>query len=438
MGGGTTDLMICSYQYEEGQSLAVLKPQPLYWESMTLAGDDLMKEIIQQVMLEGAPGPGEEGCAGVIANAATKMGVKHVVDKMLHFFGTNTNRQGFMTTIYRKNFIVQVAIPIAQRYLQHTIEDLPDTEVGFDQLFPENKPNEELLAWFNAEFQPLRFEEIRWKLSKEKVSSIVETTFDRMFRQLSAILAAYGCDFILLAGRPTTIPRIREMFIKYYPVSPDRIITLNDYRVGRWYPFADEKGFIEDPKTIVAVGALIALMADKLKRLEGFELRTQLLRQMLVSTSDYMGHINPYTQHISPLYLTPGINTCDIDVHTLPLKIGYKQLPNDSYHGRPIYKLTFNEKEIRKRVTELDPMLINENDIAIAADTFRNSLMKNMPFSVRLQRNIRESKEKVTVERVIDANRNERSRNLLALNVMTLPDEYGYWLDTGEFTLNIK
>ncbi|MBS1664760.1 MAG: virulence factor SrfB [Bacteroidetes bacterium] len=441
IGGGTTDLMICAYQYTEEQKTAVLKPHPLFWESFNLAGDDFLKEVVQQVILEGdldPETPAFQGCTGVIANEARKKGVTGVTEKMQHLFGTDSMSQGHMARIYRKNFIVQVAIPIALRYLQHTIGDEADKEIGYDELFTDSKPNPGLINWFNTQFSPLKFQDIRWKLSKSKISYIVETTFDALLKQLSAILAAYGCDFILLAGKPTTIPKIREMLIKYYPVSPERIITLTNYRSGRWYPFVDEIGYISDPKTIVSVGALVSLMGDKFKKLENFKLDTSLLRKELVSTADYIGNIDKHTQQLEEIYLDGENNIHELHIYSLPIRMGYKQLPNQSYRGKPIYKIQFNDAEIKKKVMEQDPFLADVNAIARAVESYKTMLKSNMPFHVQIQRTPSQSKENVSIVRVLDANKSERSRHLLSLNIMTLPDEYGYWLDTGEFVLNIK
>ena len=439
IGGGTTDLMICAYQFEKGQSLAVIKPHPLYWESFNLAGDDLLKEIVQQIIIEGAFDNEEyKGCTGVIENAAKEKGVSNVAEKMLNFFGSDSNLQGHMARIYRKNFILQVAVPIALRYLQHAASNFQDTEIGFEDLFKDSKPNQTLINYFNNHFFPLTFEEIKWKLSKKRVYAIVETTFERILKQLSAIMSAYGCDFVLLAGKPTTIPKIRDMFVKFYPVSPDRIITLNNYRVGRWYPFANDIGYIEDPKTIVAVGALIALMGGSIDKLEGFRLNTELLRTKLISTSDYIGLLNKFTQNIDEIFLSPDTNSYDILVHTLPLTLGYKQLPNTRYRGRPIYKIDFNETEIRKRVLDQDPNLGTQTAINIAMQNFKYNLKNRMPFKVSIKRNLSESKEQIIIDRIRDASNNEPSKNFLSLSIMTLAEETGYWLDTGEFVLNIK
>ncbi|QDK77731.1 hypothetical protein EXU85_03620 [Spirosoma sp. KCTC 42546] len=441
IGGGTTDLMICAYQHESDQNLAVIKPHPLYWESFNFAGDDLLKEIVQQVLLEGNPkGEAEIGCVGVLSYAAKKAGVTQVSEKMLRFFGPDSNKQGYTVRTNRKNFVVQIAVPIALHYLQHAIDDKPDEEIKFIDFFPDVTPNHELVQFFNQTFFPLRLEDVTFKLSKKRVFDIVELTFDPLLRQLSGMISAYGCDFLLLAGKPTTIPKIREMLVRYYPVSPDRIITLNNqYRVGRWYPFADDLGYIEDPKTVVAVGALIALMGGKLDGLDGFRINTQLLRQRLESTADYIGTLNFHTQLIDAILISPGENNNEIIVHSLPLTLGYKQLPNKHYRGKPIYKLEWNNEEIMKRVIEQNPILSdNEQDVENAMQHYKVTLKNSMPFRVKLQRNWSESKETLTISRVLDANKNERSRQMLSLSIMTLADEYSYWLDTGEFILNLR
>lgn len=442
IGGGTTDVMICAYQYEPGQNMTVLKPHPLYWESFNLAGDDLLKEIVQQVLLGGTPDTEEAvGSMGVLPHAAKKAGVTDIPKKMLHFFGSDSNRQSYTARIYRKNFVVQIAIPIALRYLQHSIEDLPDEELAFNDFFADIPANPELVQFFNQSFAPLKLDSVKFKLSKKRVNEIVELTFDPMLRQLSGMLSAFGCDFVLLAGKPTTLPKIREMLVRYYPVSPDRIITLSKkkYRVGRWYPFADDLGYIEDSKTIVSVGAAIALMGGRLDGLDGFRINTEFLRKRLGSTADYIGLLDPHTQLVDPFVISPEENIADMEVFGLPMTFGYKQLPNKNYRAKPIYKLDWNNDEIRRRILDQNPSLAgNEQDVVAEIQREKMKLSNVMPLRVRLQRNWSESKEMLTISRIMDSGRNDRSKQLLALSVMTLADEHSYWLDTGEFVLNLR
>jgi hypothetical protein len=439
IGGGTTDLMVCSYHVKSVNGQTVLTPDPLYYESLNLAGDDLLKQLVQGIVLEGTPtGESEQGCMGVIEQAARSAGVENVSMKLQYFFGHDSNNQGYVHRGYRKNFILQVAIPIVKRYMEHAAGMLPDRYATYDELFPDEKPNRDLIEYFNRHFAPLRFEDIRWKLSESRVSRIIENTFDSAIRQLSTLCAVYSCDFLLLAGKPTSLPRIRELFLRYHPVSPDRLIGLNNYRVGRWYPFADDIGYFKDTKTLVCVGAAIALMGSKLDKLEGFKINTDLLREKLVATSDYMGVMDRYTQQIPEIIFTPDANQAEIEIHALPVVIGYKQLPNTSYNARPIYKIHISDAEIRRKVQSQLPELTDPAELARYVDRERERLRSKLPFRLLLRRNFNESKETVHIERIKDGQGEELSRNALACGHMTLKEEYGYWLDTGEFSLNIR
>src|SRR5690606_30820737 len=57
IGAGTTDVMIASYKYEDNSGQCKLTPVPLFWESFYKAGDDLLKELIQQLVIEGQYSP---------------------------------------------------------------------------------------------------------------------------------------------------------------------------------------------------------------------------------------------------------------------------------------------------------------------------------------------------------------------------------------------
>ena len=92
-----------------------------------------------------------------------------------------------------------------------------------------------------------------------------------------------GKDGILAMEKYEWFNALENLFIKYHPVSPNRIINLNKYWIGRWYPFSDNNGFIEDPKTVVTVGSLISLMAGTLFKLDKFRINNTLLKTKLIS-----------------------------------------------------------------------------------------------------------------------------------------------------------
>jgi hypothetical protein len=442
IGGGTSDLMICSYQ-NNGVNDVYLKPNPLYWDSFSLAGDDLLKEIVQQIVLEGSiQKPAFDGCTGVIENYARACGCTNVVKKMNDFFGMDVARMdGDHNTIYRRNFIVQIAKPIAERYLSHAGSNEEDRMISFDELFPDLKPNEALLKRFNDFFSDngavnFKFQDIKWKLCRERVFEIIQSTYDELFKQISILVSSYGCDFLLLTGQITKISKIKDIFLKYYSVHPDRIISLNEYRVGRWYPFADQRGYFEEPKTIVAVGALIAMMS-KLDKMSGFRINSSNLNTKLNSTANFIGTLNRETNDMNQSFFNLTKHRTNLKVTGIPLKLGYKQLENSNYPGKPIYLITFNYDEIKAFIKNSKGS-VSDIELKDLIERQEMNLINRMPFHLTLTRNFIETKEHIEIEEILDAQKDEIPKKWLKMSYMTLPEPKGYWLDTGEFTLNIK
>ena len=446
IGGGTTDLMITSYEYDGPQSNTIITPKPLFWESYVCAGDELVKKVIQYVILEGGLDEDKDtvGCNGLLRKYAINKGCHDVSQKMRNFFGLDSANQTAEQRVYRKNFSVQVLIPIALKYLEHASSASDDREIGYDEIFGDIKPNEGLIRFINSYFGAgFRFEEIKWELSSKRIAAIINDTYDKIIRQISGLLAVHSCDFILLSGRVTTIPAIRDMFIRMYPVSPDRLISMHRYRVGLWYPNSEkvankgDLGYFTETKSIVAVGAIIALMAGKLRKFSDFSLNMTEIISRLTPTTDYIGALKKLTSHVDPTYLAPDIPNVTIEVHSLPILLGYKQLPNLKYDGRPIYKLDFNEKSLRKKVLSKYDDLFGEAQIVAAIQIEKDKLNKSMPLQVELERDYDLSKEDIKIEYAEDKEGNDKTKSI-HLELMTLAEEDHYWADTGEFYLSIK
>ena len=65
----------------------LLPPKPLYWESFNLAGDALLKNFIQQIVIEGTPENSDlEGCTGVLLNHGKNAGIENIRLKINGFF----------------------------------------------------------------------------------------------------------------------------------------------------------------------------------------------------------------------------------------------------------------------------------------------------------------------------------------------------------------
>ena len=96
-------------------------------------------------------------------------------------------------------------------------------------------------------------------MSSKKVNKIIYAVFEILIRKIATLLHTYSCDIVLLSGRPCNFEAIENLFLTYHPIQPNRLINMNKYWIGRWYPFSDNNGYVDDPKTIVTVGSLISL-----------------------------------------------------------------------------------------------------------------------------------------------------------------------------------
>jgi hypothetical protein len=427
MGAGTTDLMICKYVGEEKDMNEVVA-DPLFWESFKLAGDDLVKEIIQQVILEGEiTNDSDNDCKGVISNHAKKSGIHNIQALLNSFVGIDSNHIGHKGKMTRKLFMHQIALPIAYKYLEHAKENKDDIVIGYSEIFDFNQPSKSILDSFNKHFG-FPFEDLKWRLSKKRVYEISHGIFEPLVKQISLLLSNYNCDVVVLSGRPFGLESLENLFLKYYSVNPSKLINLNNYWIGKWYPFADQNGFIKDPKSIVAVGCLIAAMSSNLNRNKGFKLNTELLKRKLVSTAD-----NIYVKKDSreTKILDKRKNEAEITITQIPTILTYKRIDSKNYPSSTLISINFNDQFINDH-----RVVPNDNSKSLSA--IKSNIMTKLPLKIFISREMESSKEKLIIENIENIDGNTVEKNLFRLQWQTLGETGVHWLDSGEFYLNIN
>lgn len=439
IGAGTTDIMICSYQYE-GHGAARITPEPLFWDSFYLAGDDILRNLVQNVVIEGkdfgTPNIGNISSAltSRIINMAddelkqmpcldnivyrTKVNDICLTDdvnlkrekkiafasNLIHdFFGVDSSMMGVKDRRCRNDFNTQISVPIAQKMLELLRTHRPSKLYSYEELFPDLKPADYLLNYFEHHFG-FRFEELSWRYNPVEIADIVKSTMEPLMKQLALVFYTQHCDIIVLAGRPTSLDAITELFIKYVPTSPDRLIRLNDYRVGSWFPTADGQGYFYDQKAIVAVGAMVGYRASH-SGLQGLVIDFDKMIQKMNSTANYIGEYNSRRMQVSTALLSPTSTNATLNVSVFPVFLGCRQLDSSIYQARPLY--------------------------AIYNHGTANSLQ------IRLSRNFYEDKEVLVIEDATDKEYRNRKKDL-ELVPQSLVDDGKYWLDKGEFELTIK
>ena len=436
IGAGTTDILINQYQLEEkGKDSDLLTPTPLFWDSFKFAGDDLLKDLIQKIIIEGEiKTPEDKGCTGVIQNYGLQQGIANISERLNNFFGEDANNISYKGRVIRQAFVHQVAIPIALAYLKQAnkVEE-PAPEKTFEELIGRKFQNTEMLKYFENHFG-FSLLDIRWKLSAEKVNTIVASVFDTLIRQICVVFNQYQCDFVVLSGKPASLNSFESLFKKYLTISPQNLINLNTYWVGRWYPFADGNGFINDPKTVVSVGAIVALMAGKLFKIPDLKIDIKEVKEKLISTANYIVRTNNSEKE---MILSPKRNESELIVSSLPFYFGYSKYLSKNYPYSNLYSIRIDEAEVGVNVRRKYSGQ-TEDYIQRQIEVEKNAIRQNLPLKTRLERPYDESKEEIRVESVEDSEGNEKPNKYFKIHYQTLEDEKGYWLDKCEFILNVK
>ncbi len=429
IGAGTSDLMISEYSYNTG-SIVTLTPDPKFYDSYYFAGDDMLNSMIRNVMLlDEKHSAFRKRLKGLDAVAYRQ--------KVKNYFGHDYAGQTIADRIARRDFNIQYSIPLMYHFLSLASNESGNCTVSYEDVFGDCPPNEHVINDFKKRMG-IDVTTLNWEYDREFVENIITKEFEPLLKKIAAIFFAHSCDIVLLSGRPSSLPAIRNIFLKYYPVSPNRLIALNNYYVGDWYPFDDNTGYVKNPKTIVAMGGVVGYYASDYSRLDKFALNLEKLRNNLKSTVNY---IEASRDGLPIEYvITPEKNQGDIHVSKLPCSLKVRQFGLMTYPSRELYSIDFNRIKLASKIrTKAAVTGENLSDAAVQArvnDTI-DDLQKKMPFTITLERNM-EDKEDIAITGIVDRSGAELSDSNIDIHIQSLGvDEAGgggqYWLDTGSF-----
>ena len=416
IGGGTTDLIVNTYRLEGAGTSVTLFPEQKFREGFTVAGDDILLRVVQGHVL-----PPIEAArrAGGIANPG---------DLMAELVGGDRGGEDVIQRNLRQQFALQIAHPLALEFLRAAETYDPTSSVvaaeprSYDSFFPGGaKPSDEVVTFVNdaarkrgAKDFDLRTTE--FPVDLQALDKTVRAEMGRVLAPLAEIVHAYDCDVLLLSGRPSRLPGIRALMLELLPLPPERVISLHEYRVGAWYPFRDARLRVEDPKTTVAVGAMIAALAQS--QLPDFSFRSDLLRSK--SIAKFIGKLDGggRLQKEDLVYRDVDLDNREYELPELsfefrgPMWLGARQLDLVRWPAARLYALEFAKPEYAERHA------------------------RETPFRIALSRVKPKDKDSVDVERfrlrqVVNRDGRAVALDRLTLRLQTLPRREGYWLDTG-------
>lgn len=424
IGAGTSDLMISKYSYKKGD-ITTITPSSEFYDSYYFAGDDMLHALIKNIMILGEDSAFKE--------ALRNIPFFEYRQKMKNFFGKDYAGLTVADRILRKDFNLQYSVPLMNYFLELLSHDSKDCVVKYSDVFAECPPNDSVIEGFKSKLG-IDITALSWKFDKEIISSMVRKEFEPLLKKVATIMYSFSCDIVLLSGRPSSLPAIRDIFLKYYTVSPNRLIVLNNYYVGDWYPFSENTGYIKNPKTIVAMGALIGHYASAYSNLDNFCIDLSLLKERLKSTVNYIES----SREGQPIeyVITPEKSRGELVVSNVPTTLQVRQIGMDTYPSRDLYSINFNRHKMadrirRKAAASGEGQPTDVKIIAMVADEI-DALKKKMPFKITIERDS-EGKESLSISSIVDKNGNDVMDTNLEIHIQSLGVSERYWLDTGAF-----
>jgi hypothetical protein len=326
----------------------------------------------------------------------------------------------------RQQFASQIAAPIAIGMLADyesydTLTPTQPTRRPFASFFEHSAlASDMVIAYVNQEAEKLGatgfdLREVEFPIDLPEIDRTVRSVFLEMLQALGEVVWRYRTDLLLLSGRPSRLPAVRDCLCESGILPPHRIVPLHLYRVGQWYPFRDYQATIADPKTTACVGAMLCLLGEG--QLQNFNFRSDELKPR--STARFFGKLDRNNRLLKADEYYDDLDLDDPDYELPdtafdfrgPMPLGFRQFPVDWWPSTRLYSLDYANQEI---ATKLNP---------------------KTPLRIKLKRNTGRDARDVIDSLLIAAIEDREGRsvpnNNMRLRLQTIDNQQGYWLDTG-------
>jgi hypothetical protein len=215
-----------------------------------LAGDQLVKRLLELI---------------VVPKFAQAVGMDP--EHVRTLFGPEVTGRNREFRTHRINWINQMFVPLAQRYLENAVDGVTDeiSHTDGELILPEVV--ESLQNTINRLYKPGTYavhSNLGLRYCRQEFEDVVDEVFNELILDFCESIVQHQADVVLLAGQPTKLSYIRELVEKYLPLPNSRIIPMYGRYAGDWYPYQDNfnPGRIIDPKSTVVVGAAIEFAAN--------------------------------------------------------------------------------------------------------------------------------------------------------------------------------
>lgn len=320
IGGGTTDISVVDYRDDAPGPGISLHAELLFKDSSTQAGDAVVKSVIERVLLP--------------TIGATIRHDPQRWDRFVSLFGAP--HQSHTEKVEWSKITRLVFVPIVRRWLADRIEGLDGNPTTQNAWTPRDAGVEEADAMLlNRKLGEAGVgdlfsvdEPLPPLPDYDAVDGCIRDTFRHLFRSLAKHVAAFEADLVIVTGKPSELPAVRELLTYHLPLPLDRLIFAKDFDAGDWYPLYDRR--IEDAKTVTAVGAALYLAIIN-GRMPNWHVQLSRTGHDLTCARNWWGSIHSHegigidSTEFAKVIMTPQEDTITVDM-MVGTVIGRKRL----------------------------------------------------------------------------------------------------------------
>ncbi|MGB1026910.1 MAG: virulence factor SrfB, partial [Rhodospirillaceae bacterium] len=363
VGGGTTDLAITAYHGEGQGAHVTLFPDPILREGISLAGDDILQQVIVEHVLDPLRAALRAEGFGDRADV--------IIDQL---FGGDRGDMSVAEQMRRQRFTLQIGTPLALAMVAvyeqwDRLDGGPEPfGVTIEEALRGTQDNA-LIAELEAEISKLGggltfdLKAVRFPVHAPDLDRTARSVMGDVLKAFAELVRRHQVDLLILSGRPSRMPAIFDVIAESCALPPNRILPLHRFRVGTWYPFRDFEARIADPKTTAAVGAMVCLLGGS-GRLRNFNYRSEKLS--VSSTARYFGKLDQDNRLKADnvFYAEMNLDNPDYELPGTafefrgPMYLGTRQFKADWWPGTRLYALDYASAEAAAQLTGRTPLKI--------------------------------------------------------------------------------
>lgn len=321
IGGGTTDLAIADYRRIELNSPnSLIKLDKLFSHGVSRGGDDVQKFYLETCLL-----PYIINYSGIDSEKWTNL-----------FQSENIPDASWQRC--RRDIVSQIWNPMF-RGIWNSLEKGENvrhqslTSLGGAPTGKVVRQISEHLGWDG------KITDVEVETNPAQLEAALDNILGDLIDDCAEIIAKFDCDLVILGGRITGHPWVRNRLVDLCPVAPDNIICLHQFPVvPNLYPFEDNFNRIADAKTCVSVGA--SFYHSCLGQGTNFRIipdQDKTLESLLI------GPINDICQMENPIFIGVDKSAPQNIAITGTLWLGEKRIDNKRVFSNPLWKIEFSK-----------------------------------------------------------------------------------------------